>query len=206
MYATVEANKIHISVAEYYSAQWYDRHCPLSRHDQFEFEYGSLEIDVHRDGRKFLTGFVVDPRKFIVDWLKMRLRKNFAAPKRVVSVSMESDEHVELFVVKFLKARGFVIGGMEKDSILPEFTRHRGKLAVQGFEALDAFSVIRYLVKRFGYKDTSRIRSGDRVYDLKSGRRWKIAEFRAKRRQSANVLAKSGDVGDNTRSTSKEVV
>jgi len=78
-------------------------------------------------------------------------------------------------------------------------------LAVQGFEALDAFSVIRYLVKRFGYKDTSRIRSGDRVYDLKTGRRWKIVEFRAKRRQAANVLAKSGDIGDNTRRTSKEV-
>ena len=181
MYATVEDNKIHISVAEYYSAQWYDKHWPLSRHDQFKFAYGSLEIDVHRDGRRFLTGFVVDPRKFIVDYLKTRPRKNFAAPKRVVSVSMESDEHVELFTVTFLKTRGFVIDGVEKDSILPEFTRRRGKLAVKGFEALDAFSVIRYLVKRFGYKDTSLIRSGETVYDLKTGRRWKISRSLEKR-------------------------
>ncbi len=33
----------------------------------FPFEYGSLEIDVHKNGKKYLTGFNIDPRAFIVE-------------------------------------------------------------------------------------------------------------------------------------------
>jgi hypothetical protein len=30
------------------------------------FMYGNLEIDVHRNSKKYLTGFIIDPRDFII--------------------------------------------------------------------------------------------------------------------------------------------
>ena len=45
---------------------------PLSGKEKFEFEHGNLEIDIHKDGKRYLTGFVIDPRKFIVDYIKTR--------------------------------------------------------------------------------------------------------------------------------------
>jgi len=118
MYAIVEPNRLRISIAEFYNAAWYNKDWPRSEKEKFEFEYGNLEIDVHKNGRKYLTGFVIDPRKFIVDYIKTRYKKNFPVPKRMVSVSIDSSEHVELFCVDFIKTRSFVIDTMEKDLIL----------------------------------------------------------------------------------------
>jgi len=67
---------------------------------------------------------------------------------------------------------------MEKDSIFPQFTRQRRQLRIQGFEVLDIFSRLKYFVARLKYKVTTRIRKGDTVYDLKTGRRWKIERKR----------------------------
>jgi hypothetical protein len=178
MYAVIEKNQIRISVAEFYSSSWYDKKWPLSGKEKFDFDYGNLEIDVHKGGKGYLTGFVIDPRKFIVDYLKTRYKKDFPTPKQIVSVSIEDDENVELFCVDFIKARSFVVEGMEKDLIFPQFTRQRGKLIIQGFEVLDVFSMLNYLVKRFKYKGTTRIRKGNTVYDLKTGRRWKVERKR----------------------------
>jgi hypothetical protein len=174
MYAIIEPNKLRISIAGFYNAAWYDKKWSLSGKEKFEFEYGSLEFDIHKGGKKYLTGLVIDPKKFIVDYLKTRYKKDFPAPKKIVSVSIESSAHVELFEVEFMKARSFVINGMERDLIFPQFTRKRGKLVIQGFEVLSVFSLLKYLVKRFKYKGTARIRSGDVVYDFKTGRRWKL--------------------------------
>ncbi len=180
MYANIEPNKLRISIAGFYNAAWYKKGWPRSSKEKFEFAYGSLEIDVHKSGKKYLTGFVIDPREFIVDYIKTRYKKNFPAPKRIVSVSVDASEQFELFEVEFMKARSFVINGMEKDLIFPQFTRKRGQLVIQGFEVLSVFSMLKYLVKRFKYNGTTRIRSGDLVYDFKADRRWKIERKRRK--------------------------
>ena len=180
MYARIERNKLLISVADFSIASWYEKDWPHSGKEKFTFEYGNLEIDVHKNGKKYLTGFVIDPRKFIVDYLKTRYKKNFPAPKRIASVSLDSSEDHNLITVDFFKARSFVVDGMEKDLIFPQFVRRRGEITIQGFEVLSVRSVLGYLVKRFKYKGTTRIRSGNMIYNLKTGRRWKIE--RKKRR------------------------
>ena len=174
MYAIIESNKLRISIAEFYNAAWYGKNRLISGKEKFEFEYGNLEIDIHKNGKKYLTGFAIDPRKFIVDYLQTRYKKSFPVPKRIVSVSLDASEHVELFEVEFIKTRSVVINGMEKDLIFPQFTRRRGQLTIQGFEVLSVFSMLKYLVKRFKFKGTTRIRHGNRVYDLKTDRRWSL--------------------------------
>ena len=72
MYAVIERSRLLISVAEFYNASWYGKNWPLSGKEKFEFEHGNLEIDIHKDGKRYLTGFVIDPRKFIVDYIKTR--------------------------------------------------------------------------------------------------------------------------------------
>lgn len=178
MYAIIEPNKLRISIAEFYNASWYNKDWPRSGKEKLEFEYGHLEIDIHKNGKKYLTGFVIDPRKFIVDYLQTRYKKSFPLPKRIISVSLDSSEYVELFEVEFIKARSFVINGMEKDLIFPQFTRRRGQLTIQGFEVLSIFSMLKYLVKRFKFKGTTRTRRGDKVYDLKTNRRWSLEKKR----------------------------
>jgi hypothetical protein len=121
---------------------------------------------------------VIDPRAFIVDYLKIRYQKTLNMPRRIVSVSIDSSDHTELFSVDFLKARGFVVDGMEKDLIFPMFVQQKGQLKVQGFEVLRPLSVIEYLVKRYKYKGTSLVRDGENVYGMKSRRRWKIIKRR----------------------------
>ena len=179
MYAIIEKNKLKISIAEFYMSSWYDKKWPLSGRGKFEFEYGNLEIDVHKGGKKYLTGFVIDPRKFIVDYLKTRYKKELPQPKQMASVSIDSSPHTDLFTVDFFKARSFVVHGMEKDLIFPQFVRRRGKIKIQGFEVLSVYSMLRYFVKRFKYRGTTRIRKGDDVYDFKTGRRWKIERKRS---------------------------
>ena len=174
MYAVIEKNRLKISVAEFYNMAWYEKDQFLSKEEEYEIDYGNLEIDVHRNGRKYLTGFVIDPRKFIVDYIRTRYKKNFVAPKQVLSVSIDSSKNSKLFSVDFLRARSFVIDGMEKDLIFPQFCRQRGEIKIQGFEVLSVFSSLKYLVGRFKYKETTFIRQGDMACDLKSNRRWKI--------------------------------
>ena len=174
MYAVIEKNRLKISVAEFYNMAWYEKDQFLSKEEEYEIEYGNLEIDVHKNGRKYLTGFVIDPRKFIVDYIRTRYKKNFSPPKRILSVSIDTGQRSELFSVDFLKARPFVIDGMEKDLIFPQFCRQRGEIKIQGFEVLSVFSSLKYLVGRFKYKETTFIRQGDMACDLKSNRRWKI--------------------------------
>lgn len=174
MYAVIERNNLLVSVAGFYNSSWYGKNWPLSGKEKFEFEYGNLEIDIHKNGKKYLTGFVIDPRKFIVDYIKIRYKKSFIIPKRISSVSIDSNEHVDLICVDFFKAHSFVIDTMERDLIFPQFARKRGKIAIQGFEVLNVHSMLRYLVKRFKYKGTTRIRNGDMVFDLETGRRWKL--------------------------------
>ncbi len=174
MYAVIEKNMLHISVAEFYRMDWYGKEWPVSGKEKFTFDYGYLEIDVHKNGKKYLTGFVIDPRKFIIDCLKTRYKKILNLPRRIASVSIDSGEHTELFSVDFLKEHGFVIDGMEKDLIFPMFLKQKGQIKVQGFEVLYPISVIKYLVKRFKYKGTTLVREGEDVYDLKTKKRWKI--------------------------------
>lgn len=69
MYAVIEKNRIEISVAEFYNMDWYDKNRFLGHDEEYKIDYGSLELDVHRNGKKYLTGFVIDPREFIVDYL-----------------------------------------------------------------------------------------------------------------------------------------
>ena len=174
MYAVIKKNKLHISVAEFYDASWYDKNWSLSGKEKFEFEYGNLEIDIHKNGRRYLTGFIIDPRKFIVDYLKTRYKKILTLPKKIESVSIDTSKHVELFCVDFLNAHSYVVDGMEKDLIFPQFCRQNERTMIQGFEVLDVFSLIKYLVKRLKYRGTTRIRKGEMTYDLKTGRRWRI--------------------------------
>jgi|GEM_PF-2322218 len=174
MYAVVEKNRLTISVAKWYNAAWYEKGQFGAHSEKFDFEYGHLEIDVHKNGRRYLTGFVIDPRKFIVDYLLTRYGKRFKTPKGVCSVSIDKSEHTRLFCVDFFKGRSFVIDGMEKDLIFPQFCRRKGKLVIQGFEALSVSSVIKYLAKRFGYTGTVMIREGERVFDMATGRQSRI--------------------------------
>ncbi len=174
MYAVVERNKLEISVAEWYNAAWYKAGQFGEHSETYDLEYGHLEIDVHKNGRRYLTGFVIDPRKFIVDYLETRYGKRFKTPEKVCSVSVDSSEHARLFSVDFFKGRSFVIDGMEKDLIFPQFCRRKGKLVIQGFEVLAVSSVIKYLAKRFGYTGTTMIREGEQIFDFATGRRWRI--------------------------------
>ena len=171
MYAVIEKNRIDVSVAGFYDMAWYDKEQFLGRKEEYKIEYGHLGIDVHKNGRKHLTGFVIDPREFIVDYLWTRYKKRLPAPKKVESVSVDMGERLESFCVDFLKVRSFVVDGMEKDLILPRFCRRKGELIIQGFDVLDVFSLIRYLTGRFGYKETSFIRQGEKFFDMKT-RRW----------------------------------
>ncbi|NCO68283.1 MAG: hypothetical protein COY75_08135 [Nitrospirae bacterium CG_4_10_14_0_8_um_filter_41_23] len=174
MYAVIEKNMLHISVAKFYRMDWYGKNWLDSGKEKFNFNYGYLEIDVHKNGKKYLTGFVIDPRAFIIDYLKTRYKKTLNLPRRIESVSIDSGERTELFSVDFLKTPGFVIDGMEKDLIFPMFVKQKGEIKVQGFEVLYPISVIKYLIKRFKYKGTTFVREGEDVYDLKTKRRWKI--------------------------------
>ncbi|MEW6040680.1 MAG: hypothetical protein AB1633_04090 [Elusimicrobiota bacterium] len=181
MYAVIEKNILHISVAKFYRMDWYGKNWLDSGKEKFNFDYGYLEIDVHKNGKKYLTGFVIDPRSFIIDYLKMRYKKTLNLPRRIESVSIDSNDRTELFSVDFLKTTGFVVDGMEKDLIFPMFVEQKGEIKVQGFEVLYPVSVIKYLVKRFKYKGTTFVREGEDVYDLKTKRRWKIYKKKKKK-------------------------
>jgi hypothetical protein len=174
VYAVIEKNRITISVAEFYNMAWYNKNHFGESNDKYVIDYGSLEVDVHRNGKRYLTGFVIDPRKFIVDYLWNQYKMRLPPPRKIEAVSIDSGTHVEILSVDFLKARSFVVDGMEKDLIFPQFCRRRGENMVQGFEVLSIFSVFRYLVRRFKYKETSLIRRGDSVYDLQGNYRLKI--------------------------------
>ncbi len=189
MYAQIEKNKLHISVAEFYSMDWYGKDW-LSRKDTFDFKHGSLEIDIHKNGKKYLTGFVIDPGAFIVDYLKTRYKKTFDLPRQVISVSVDTSERFKMFSVDFLKAHGFVVDGMEKDLIFPQFIRHKRQIKLQGFDVLDVVSVLKYLVDRFKYSDTSLIRMGNEVYHFKSKRRWSL-----ERRKTTGTIQKNKKTG-----------
>jgi hypothetical protein len=182
MYAVIERNRIDVSVAGFYDMAWYDKEQFPGRIEEYKIEYGHLEIDVHKNGRKHLTGFVVDPREFIVDYLWTRYKKRFPAPKKIESVSVDTGERFELFCVDFLKAPSSVVDGMEKDLIFPRFCKRKGELIIQGFDVLDVLSLIRYLARRFGYKETSFIRQGQEFFDMKA-RRWRKIRLREKRKK-----------------------
>ncbi|MDP3111748.1 MAG: hypothetical protein Q8M71_06585 [Thermodesulfovibrionales bacterium] len=172
MYATIEKNKLHISLAEFYIMDWYGG-MPFKK-ESFKFKYGNLEIDVHKNGGKYLTGFIIDPRAFIVDYLKIRYKKNLRLPKNILSVSVDSSKHTNLFSVDFLKTIGFVVDGMEKDLIFPMFVKQGKQIRIQGVDVLDPVSVIVYLVKRFNFRGTTLVRMGNEVYNFKNKRKWKI--------------------------------
>ena len=174
MYATISKNRIEISVAGFYTTDWYAKDRFLEFEEHFEIAYGSLEIDVHRNGKKYLTGFIIDPRDFIVDYLWNRYRKRFPVPGRIEAVSVDTNDRGEILCVDFLKARSFVVDEMEKDLIFPQFCRRRGAYVIQGFDALSLFPIFRYLTRRFKYKETTLIRQGETVYDLEGRRRAKI--------------------------------
>lgn len=180
MYAVIEKNRIEISVAEFYDMAWYDKNQFLEGKEKYAIDYGNLEVDVHRNGKKYLTGFVIDPREFISDHLWNQYKKRLPAPKRIQAVSIDTGTKIEILSVDFLKARSFVIDGMEKDLIFPQFCRQKGEMVIQGFEVLSLFSIFRYLVHRFEYKGTTLIRYGDTVYDLEGKRRSNIRLGRKK--------------------------
>ena len=174
MYAVIEKNRIEISVAEFYNMAWYDKNRFLEGEEKYAIDYGNLEVDVHRNGKKYLTGFVIDPREFIVDYMWNQYKKRLPAPRRIQAVSIDTGARGEILSVDFLKARSFVVDGMEKDLIFPQFCRRRGETVIQGFEVLSLFSIFRYLVRRFKYIGTTLIRYGDIVYDFEGNRRSKI--------------------------------
>jgi hypothetical protein len=174
MYAVVEKNRIEISVAGFYDLEWYAKNSLPDVEEHFEIEYGSLEVEVHRNGKKYLTGFFVDPREFIVDYLWNQYKKRFPTPRRIKAVSIGTETNGEILSVDFLKARSFGVDEMEKDLIFPQFCRRRGAYVIQGFEALSLFPIFRYLTRRFKYKENTLIRQGDTVYDLEGHRRSKI--------------------------------
>lgn len=182
MYVVLEKNRLEISIAGFYSMAWYEKEHFLDKTEEFSIDYGHLEIDVHKNGKKYLTGFVIDPREFIVDYLKTRYKKQLPAPKRIQSVSVDTGDHHEILSVDFFKAHSFVVDGMEKDLIFPQFYRRRGNIVIQGFEVLSISSMIRYLVRRFKYRGTSVIRRGETAYDPKTNRRWKIRLGEKRRR------------------------
>jgi len=67
-----------------------------------------------------------------------------------------------------------VVDEMGKDLIFPMLVKQKGKIKIQGFEIIHPIFVIKYLVKRFKYKGTTLIREGEKVYDLKTKKKWKI--------------------------------
>jgi len=174
MYVVLEKNRLTVSVAEFYNMAWYDREQFLDKKEEHPIDYGKLEIDAHKNGRKYLTGFMIDPREFIVDYLRARYKRRLSVPKRIQSVSVDTGNHREILCVDFLKARSFVVDGMEKDLIFPQFCRRKGEITIQGFEVLSITSMIRYLVRRFRYRGTRMIRRGDTAYNLKTNHHWKI--------------------------------
>jgi hypothetical protein len=115
MYAVIEKNRIDVSVAGLYDMAWYDKEQFLGRKEDYKIGYARLEIGVHNNERKYLTGFAIDPREFIVDYLWTRYTKRLPTPKKVESVSVDTRERFELFCVDLLKVRPFVVDGMEKD-------------------------------------------------------------------------------------------
>jgi hypothetical protein len=82
---------------------WYGKDWLDSEEHRFNFNYGYLEVDVHKNGKKYLTGIVIDPRAFIVDYLKTRYKKTLNLPRRIKSISIDSSERTELFSVDFLR-------------------------------------------------------------------------------------------------------
>ncbi|MFH1123201.1 MAG: hypothetical protein V1758_06015 [Pseudomonadota bacterium] len=174
MYVVVEKNRLKVSVAGFYNMAWYGKEQLLDKKEEYPIDYGHLEIDVHRNGKKYLTGFVIDPREFIVDYLKTRYKKRLAVPKNIQSVSVDTGDHHEMLSVDFMKARSFVVDEMEKDLIFPQFCQRKGNITIQGFEALSIFSMIQYLALRFKYRGTRMIRQGDIAYDLRTKRHRKI--------------------------------
>lgn len=173
MYAVIEKNMLHISLARFYRMDWYGKDW-LSKRETFDFEYGSLEMDTHKNGKKYLTGFTIDPRAFIVDYLRTRYKKELRPSRRIESVSVDTSVHSNMFSVDFLKSHGFVVDGMEKDLIFPKFVRQGGRTKIQGFDVLSPISVINYLSKRFKFNETSLVRMGAEVCDLKTNRRWSL--------------------------------
>jgi hypothetical protein len=182
----LEKNKLEVSVAGFYDMAWYGKEQILDRKEEYPIDYGHLEIDVHRNGKKYLTGFVIDPREFIVDYLKTRYKKRLAVPKRIQSVSIDTGNHHEILSVDFMKVRSFVLDGMEKDLIFPQFCERKGNIAIQGFEVLSIFSMIRYLARRFKYRGTRMVRQGETAYDLRTDRHRKI-RLGEKRKGKAQV-------------------
>jgi hypothetical protein len=174
LYVVLEKNRLEVSVAGFYNMAWYDREKFLDKKEDYPIDYGSLEIDVHKNGNKYLTGFVIDPREFIVDYLKTRYQRRLAVPKTIQSVSIDTGDHHEILSVDFLKAHSFVVDGMEKDLIFPQFCRRKGTVTIQGFEVLSIFSMIRYLARRFKYRGTRMVRQGETAYDLRKDRHRKI--------------------------------
>ena len=83
MYVVLAKNRLTVSVAEFYNMAWYDREQFLNKKEEHPIDYGNLEIDVHKNGRKYLTGFMIDPREFIVDYLRTRYKKRLSVPKRI---------------------------------------------------------------------------------------------------------------------------
>ena len=161
-------------MAGFYTTDWYAKDRFLESEEPFEIAYGNLEIDVHRNGKKYLTGFIIDPRDFIVDYLWNRYRKRFPVPRGIEAVSVDTNDRRESLCVDFLKARSFGVDEMERDLIFPQFCRRRGAYVIQGFEALSLFPVFKYLVQRFKYQETALIRQGETVFDLDGHRRSKI--------------------------------
>ena len=174
MYVIIEKDRIEVSVAEYYDMAWYKKERFLEHKESYTIDYGSLEIDIHRNGKKYLTGLVIDPREFIVDYLWTRYKKRLPAPKRIQAVSIDTGTRSEILSVDFLKAHSFIVDGMEKDLIFPQFCRRKGNITIQGFETLSVVSMIKYLVRRFRYRGTNLVRKGEEVYDFKGNRRSKI--------------------------------
>jgi hypothetical protein len=174
LYVVLEKNKLKVSVAGFYNMAWYEREKFLEKKEDFPIDYGNLEIDVHKNGKKYLTGFVIDPREFIVDYLRMTYKKRLPVPKKIQSISVDTGNHHEILSVDFFKARSFVVDGMEKDLIFPQFCRKKGEISIQGFEVLSISSMMRFLVRRFMYRGTRMIRRGDIAHDLKTNQRRKI--------------------------------
>jgi len=48
MHAVIEKNRLKISVAEFYNMAWYEKNDFISKKQEYGFEYGYLEIDVHK--------------------------------------------------------------------------------------------------------------------------------------------------------------
>lgn len=174
MYAVIENNRLSICVAGYYAMHWYDvdDFCILGHEEAHPCDYGSLEIDVHKNGKKYLTGFTIDPRRFIVDYVKTHFGRDYPVPKRVLSVSVDTGKSAEMLTVDFFKARSFTIEGMENRVVFPLFSRRKGQLVIQSFDCLNVLEIIAYLAERFDCQTTTLIRVEDRAYNMKT-KRWR---------------------------------